>query len=76
VSLERAGGGGVSRPASSRRAVFGGASMEAEVWRGELAPGTRLTGPAVCELPEATLVVAPGWSGDVDATGAVHLVRG
>ena len=75
VSLERAAGGGASRPASSRRAVFDGAAVEAEVWRGELAPGTRLTGPAVCELPEATLVVAPGWSGDVDATGAVSLER-
>ncbi len=75
VSLERAAGGGVARPASSRRAVFDGAAVEAEVWRGELAPGTRLTGPAVCELPEATLVVAPGWSGDVDATGAVKLER-
>jgi hypothetical protein len=29
----------------------------------------------VCELPEATLVVAPGWTGDVDATGAVKLER-
>ncbi len=75
VSLERAAGGGASRPASSRRAVFDGAAVEAEVWRGELAPGTRLTGPAVCELPEATLVVAPGWSGGVDATGAVKLER-
>jgi N-methylhydantoinase A len=75
VSLERAAGGGASRPSTNRRAVFGGATVDAEVWRGELAPGTRLSGPAVCELPEATLVVAPGWSGEVDATGAVRLER-
>ncbi len=75
VSLERAAGGGASAPESTRQAVFDSARVEAAVWRGELAPGTRLEGPAVCELPEATLVVAPGWSGEVDATGAVGLER-
>jgi N-methylhydantoinase A len=75
VSLERAAGGGASAPESTRQAVFDGARVEAAVWRGELAPGTRLEGPAVCELPEATLVVAPGWTGEVDATGAVGLER-
>ena len=75
VSLERAAGGGASAPESTRQAVFDGARVEAAVWRGELAPGTRLEGPAVCELPEATLVVAPGWTGEVDATGAVGLAR-
>jgi N-methylhydantoinase A/oxoprolinase/acetone carboxylase beta subunit len=49
--------------------------VETAVWRGELEPGTALEGPAVCELPEATLVVAPGWRGQVDATGAVKLER-
>jgi N-methylhydantoinase A len=75
VSLERAAGGGASAPDSTRQAVFDGAHVEAAVWRGELAPGTRLEGPAVCELPEATLVVAPGWTGEVDPTGAVGLER-
>jgi N-methylhydantoinase A/oxoprolinase/acetone carboxylase beta subunit len=49
--------------------------MEAAVWRGAPAPGARLTGPAVCELPESTLVVAPGWEGTVDTTGAIALRR-
>ena len=35
--------------------------------RGELPAGTEIAGPAICELPEATLVVPPGWSGDVHA---------
>jgi N-methylhydantoinase A/oxoprolinase/acetone carboxylase beta subunit len=33
-------------------------------------------GPAVCPLPEATLYVPPGWSGEVDEWGTVHLRRG
>ena len=41
--------------------------------RGELPAGTEIAGPAICELPEATLVVPPGWSGDVHATGTVRL---
>ena len=32
--------------------------------RGEPAPGSRLDGPALCALPESTLLVPPGWSGD------------
>jgi N-methylhydantoinase A len=75
VSLERAVGGGASSPAATRDAVFDGTAVETAVWRGEPEPGTHLEGPAVCELPEATLVVAPGWSGEVDATGAIGLVR-
>jgi N-methylhydantoinase A len=75
VSLERAAGGDGSRPAAIREAVFEGTAVETAVWRGQPAPGTRLEGPAVCELPESTLVVAPGWRGEVDATGAVKLDR-
>jgi N-methylhydantoinase A len=74
VDLERAAGQ-ASEPAGRRDAVFGGERVEAVLWRGELAPGTRVEGPAVCELPEATLVVAPGWRGEVDSTGAVKLER-
>jgi N-methylhydantoinase A len=69
-------GGGAVEPEGTRPAVFGGEEMEAAVWRGAPAPGARLTGPAVCELPESTLVVAPGWEGTVDTTGAIALRRG
>jgi N-methylhydantoinase A len=57
------------------RARFGGVERDTALWRGELAPGTRLAGPAVCALPEATLVVEPGWSGEVDPRGGIVLRR-
>ncbi|TML27129.1 MAG: hydantoinase/oxoprolinase family protein [Actinobacteria bacterium] len=75
VELARPPGAGESEPAGSRAAVFGGAEVETAVWRGTPAPGAELTGPAVCELPESTLVVDPGWRGTVDATGAIALRR-
>jgi N-methylhydantoinase A len=61
---------------SRRRVVFGGSEHNAEVMRGELAPGERIAGPAICELPEATLAVPPGWAGTVDAAGTIVLERG
>lgn len=67
--------GTTPRANGSREAVFDGERLEAAVWRGEPRPGARLEGPAVCELPESTLVVPPGWAGEVDATGAIRLER-
>jgi N-methylhydantoinase A/oxoprolinase/acetone carboxylase beta subunit len=55
--------------------VIGAELLETEVLRGELAPGTRLQGPALCAMPEATLLVAPGWAGEVDAHGTARLRR-
>jgi N-methylhydantoinase A/oxoprolinase/acetone carboxylase beta subunit len=37
--------------------------------------GGRIEGPAVVALPEATLVVPEGWSGEADATGTIVLER-
>jgi N-methylhydantoinase A len=59
----------------STRVVFDGEHVQAELWRGELPPGTRVQGPAVCALPESTLLVPPGWSGAVDEYGTVVLER-
>jgi N-methylhydantoinase A len=56
-----------------RTAVFGDDEHEAEVVRGELPAGMEIEGPAICELPEATLVVPPAWAGEVDDTGTVKL---
>ncbi|HLM84834.1 MAG TPA: hydantoinase/oxoprolinase family protein [Solirubrobacteraceae bacterium] len=53
--------------------VFDGEPVTASVLRGELAPGTALAGPALCALPDATLLVPPGWSGAVDEHGTIHL---
>jgi N-methylhydantoinase A len=55
----------------TRGVVLDGRELEAECLRGELPPGTRITGPAICALPESTLLVPPGWEGDVDAQGTV-----
>jgi N-methylhydantoinase A len=70
-----AGGAGEGARRSRRSVVFGGDDHDAAVLRGEPAPGDELAGPAICELPEATLVVPPGWSGVVDAAGTIVLER-
>jgi N-methylhydantoinase A/oxoprolinase/acetone carboxylase beta subunit len=71
-------------PSADRRAehatgeapvVFVGRALTATVLRGELAPGTRVQGPALCALGESTLLVAPGWSGAVDQHGTLRLSR-
>ncbi|MFL5956818.1 MAG: hydantoinase/oxoprolinase family protein [Solirubrobacterales bacterium] len=64
---------GVAPEPTTRSAVFRGDEHQAQVLRGELTAGLEIAGPAICELPEATLVVPPGWSGDVHATGTVRL---
>ena len=60
---------------SSRRARFGGEWMETAVLRGEPASGHRAEGPCVYELPEATLVLPPGWAASVDESGTVAAER-
>jgi len=47
--------------------------VQLRVHRGAPAPETELAGPAVVELPESTLLVPPGWAGEVDDTGTVHV---
>ena len=59
----------------ARRARFAGRSRDLSLWRGAPPPGTRISGPAVVELPEATLLVPPDWSGEVDSTGAIRIER-
>ncbi|ADB50283.1 hydantoinase/oxoprolinase family protein [Conexibacter woesei] len=58
-----------------RRARLDGREQELTVWRGALEPELAVTGPAVCELPESTLLVPAGWAGTVTASGAVELRR-
>jgi N-methylhydantoinase A len=60
---------------SSRQAVFGGEEHETAVLAGEPEPGTRLEGPALVELPESTIAVPPGWSGEVLESGTIRLER-
>jgi N-methylhydantoinase A/oxoprolinase/acetone carboxylase beta subunit len=58
-----------------RASVWGAAPQLSLRGAGE-AERERIDGPAVYPLPEATLYVPPGWSGEVDAWGTVHLQRG
>jgi N-methylhydantoinase A len=58
-----------------RKARFGGAWVGTRVLRGEPAAGFAAEGPCVFELPEATLVLPPGWRASVDDTGAIHAER-
>ncbi|MGH2910872.1 MAG: hydantoinase/oxoprolinase family protein [Solirubrobacteraceae bacterium] len=55
--------------------VFDGERVETELWRGELPAGLQIQGPALCAMPESTLLVPPGWSGSVDEHGTVLLER-
>jgi N-methylhydantoinase A len=56
-----------------RAARLDGEDVEMDVLRGSPAPGTEISGPAVVELPEATLLVPAGWSGQVDEHGTIEL---
>lgn len=60
---------------ASTRVVFEGERVEAELWHGELPSGAHIVGPAVCAMPESTLLVPPGWHGTVDERGTVLLER-
>ena len=54
--------------AGTRRVHFDGEDHDAVIHRG---PPARADGPAIVELPEATLVVAPGWSGGATDDGTL-----
>jgi N-methylhydantoinase A len=60
---------------STREARFGGEWIEAEILRGEPEAGAAADGPCVFELPEATLVLPPGWRAEVDARGTISAER-
>jgi N-methylhydantoinase A len=60
---------------AERRARFGGEWLVARVLAGEPPEGLRASGPAIFELPEATLVLPPGWEAEVDPAGTVVASR-
>ena len=67
--------GDVSGRRGTQRIVHRGAELEATVVIGAPAPGERVEGPAICALPEATLLITPGWRGRVLADGTIELTR-
>jgi N-methylhydantoinase A len=60
---------------AERDARFGGEWLATRVLRGEPEAGFTAEGPCVFELPEATLVLPPGWSASVDEGGTVKARR-
>jgi N-methylhydantoinase A len=65
-------GGAESAPRARRPVHLDPAAPDWPVYdRAALAVGQRLTGPAVVEERETTLVVLPGWTAEVHPTGAV-----
>jgi N-methylhydantoinase A len=74
VSLDQAAGGDDDEPDhGDRDATLDGERITLNVLRGSPPPGTGIEGPGVVELPESTLLVPPGWSGEVDDTGTIHI---
>ena len=73
LELRAAAGAPPSR--ERREVIVSGGAMQAEVIRGELPAGTALAGPCVCALGDATLLIPPGWSGEVDGGGTIVLAR-
>jgi N-methylhydantoinase A len=51
---------------------FGGEWLDSRVLRGEPPVRVGAQGPAVFELPEATFVLPPGWSAEVDEAGTIR----
>jgi N-methylhydantoinase A len=72
-ALDPRAAGGKAPHREIRPIVFDGEPLDATVLRGEPAPGTSVRGPALCALPEATLLVPPGWSGEVDEQGTIRV---
>ena len=59
----------------TRRARFGSDWADSDVLRGEPPAGLEAEGPCIFELPEATLVLPPGWAASVDASGTIAARR-
>jgi N-methylhydantoinase A len=57
----------------SGRVVFDGEALDTVILRGEPPAGTLLEGPALCAMPQSTLLIAPGWRAQVSEHGTVHL---
>ncbi|MBS1678700.1 MAG: hydantoinase/oxoprolinase family protein [Actinobacteria bacterium] len=60
---------------STRKVRFAEEWIDTPVLRGEPPAGRTATGPVIFELPEATLVLPPGWNAEVDPHGTIVATR-
>jgi N-methylhydantoinase A len=59
---------------AGRSVLFDGEWLEVDVWsRPALDRGSKVEGPCIVELEEATCVVRPGWAGIIDPLGTLAL---
>jgi N-methylhydantoinase A len=67
-----------AKPRSQRKVFDPGAGEFLEVpiyWRSDLAPGTRVSGPAVIAEDETSTVVSPRFDARIDRFGYIELIR-
>jgi N-methylhydantoinase A len=57
---------------STRQVRFADEWIDTPVLRGEPEAGRKASGPVIFELPEATLVLPPGWDAEVDQFGTIR----
>lgn len=68
--------GDKKQPKTTREAYFDGAFHETPVYeRGRLPSGETVEGPAILEGGQSTVVIPPGWRGDVDEHGTLEVKR-
>src|ERR1700736_265000 len=61
-----------ANPKSTRKAHFSGADVDTPVYqRRELAKDQAIKGPAIIEERETTIIILPGWTAKVHATGSI-----
>lgn len=69
-------GEGTPGAASERSVLLTGGRFTAQVFdRAGLRAADRLSGPAIVEQDDTTVLIPPGWSADVDSAGNLHLRR-
>jgi N-methylhydantoinase A len=75
--LELKQAGGTARPVRQRSVWFPetGLAPCPVHWREGLGAGALLTGPAIVEALDATIVVPPGWTAQVDPRGYIRMRR-
>ncbi len=73
----RAGGSAVEARTGERRACFPPAGFVATPTyaRDRLPAGAALAGPAIVEQPDTTVVIPPGWTATLEASGNLRLAR-